>query len=161
MIVVGKSGIHSNGVYVQRDIVSGTRIIEYVGKKITKRESEVIGDRVFTDAKNNPVRGMVYIFTLNKRHDIDGNVSWNPARFINHSCSPNCEAVNIRGHIWIVALRDIKACEELTYDYGYSIDDFEQHPCRCGSKNCVGYIVSRDEWRNLRYLLKKKAVASA
>ena len=59
-------------------------------------------------------------FELNQRHDIDGDVAWNLARRINHSCGPNCETQNIRGHIWVVACRDIAPGEELTYDYGFS-----------------------------------------
>ena len=96
--------------------------------------------------------GAVYIFTLNERYDINGKVSWNLAKYINHSCDPNCETDIIRGKIWINAIKDIKKGEELTYDYGYDMHYFEDHPCRCNSKNCVGFIVRS----NLRWRLKKK-----
>ncbi|RLE47727.1 SET domain-containing protein, partial [Candidatus Woesearchaeota archaeon] len=80
----------------------------------------------------------------------------NTARWINHSCNPNCETININGHIWIVALRDIRKGEELSYDYGYSLDDFEEHPCHCGSKNCVGYIVAEKYRKKLRKILEAR-----
>ena len=70
--------------------------------------------------------------------DIDGNVKYNTARFINHSCDPNCETDVIRGHIWVIALRDIKKGEELAYNYNYEYEDYEDHKCRCGSNRCVG-----------------------
>ncbi len=78
---------------------------------------------------------------MNKKFDIDGNVSWNPARLINHSCDPNCETEGDDDHIWIEAMRDIKKGEELSYDYCFDVDDYEEHPCKCGSKNCCGFIV--------------------
>jgi SET domain-containing protein len=84
-------------------------------------------------------------------------VSWNLAKYINHSCDPNCETDIIRGKIWINAIKDIKKGEELTYDYGYDMDCYEDHPCRCDSKNCVGYIVrSNLRWRVLRKIQNKK-----
>ena len=87
---------------------------------------------------------------------IDGNIPENEARFINHSCDPNCESQIIRGHVWIVSTRDIKKGEELSYDYGYDLEFFTDHPCRCGSDNCVGYIVSWDKRRKLKKILRHK-----
>ena len=100
----------------------------------------------------------VYIFELNKKYDINGNVKWNTARFINHSCNPNAEASNDDGHIWIEALRDIKKGDEITYNYGYDLESFEEHPCKCGSANCVGYIVDKDLWPKLEKLKKQKGL---
>jgi len=144
------SKIHNKGMYAKVDIKKGTEIIEYVGEKITKKESDIRGEKVLSSSKTHKEKGSVYIFELNKRYDIDGNVKWNPARYINHSCDPNCEAINIDGHIWIQAIKKIKKGEELTYNYGYNLDDYEDHPCKCGSKNCVGYILDKDLWKKLK-----------
>lgn len=144
------SSIHHKGMFAKIDIPAETRIIEYVGEKITPKESDRRGNRLLEESRQNQTRGSVYIFQLNKKYDIDGDVPWNWARFINHSCEPNAEAVNIRGHIWIIALRDIKAGEEVTYNYGYGWDEYEDHPCRCGTKRCVGYILDEDYWPKLQ-----------
>jgi hypothetical protein len=107
-------------------------------------------------SKGHTVDGGVYIFELNKRYDIDGNVPWNTARLINHSCDPNCETDIIKGKIWIIAAEDIKKGEELTYDYAFAFDeDYDEHTCKCGAKKCIGYIVSQDDWAKLRRRLKK------
>ena len=82
--------------------------------------------------------------------DIDGSAGWNPARYLNHSCSPNCDAELINGHIWIVAQRDIACGEELTFNYGYDWEDYREHPCRCGAPGCVGYIIAEEFFPNLR-----------
>lgn len=139
-IEVRRSGIHGTGVYAARDIPRGRRILEYVGEKIAKDEAERRSIEQIERAQKNG-GAAVYIFELNTRYDIDGAVSWNTARFINHSCSPNCTVKIGRGQIWILSRRRIKAGEELTYDYGYDLEAFEDHPCRCGSAGCVGYIV--------------------
>ena len=156
-IKVKKSGIHNRGVFARSHITKGTRIIEYVGEKVTKAEADRRAHRVFRDAQGNPTKGAVYIFTLNKRYDIDGNVSYNPARYINHSCEPNCEAVIDRGHIWIEAIRDIEKDEELSYNYGYDWDEWEDHPCRCGTDACVGFILDEEHWPRLRKELKRRS----
>lgn len=149
-IVVRGSAIHGRGVFARRRIPAGTRIIEYIGEKISKAESERRAEVILNYSKKDRARGAVYIFTLNKRYDIDGNVSYNTARFINHSCHPNCEAELVHGHIWIVALKDIEKGEELSYNYGYDMEAYEEHPCRCGSHNCVGYIVAEEHWPKLK-----------
>lgn len=151
---VKKSSIHNKGVFAACDIPEGTRIIEYIGEKITKAESDRRGVALFEESQKTG-GGAVYIFTLNKRYDIDGNVKENKARFINHSCDPNCESQVKRGHIWIVSTRDIKKGEELSYDYGYDLEHFLEHPCHCGSKDCVGYIVAWDKRKKLKKILRK------
>jgi hypothetical protein len=153
-IIVRKSSIHNRGVFARKDIPKGARVIEYVGEKVTKKEAEDRVTETIGNADEN--NGAVYIFELNKRHDIDGKVPYNTARFINHSCDPNCETEIIRGHIWITALRDIKKGEEISYNYGYGPDEFEDHPCRCGSKNCIGYIVAEEHWRKVRKILARR-----
>ena len=81
--------------------------------------------------------------------NLSGDFTYNPARLINHSCNPNCEVDGKGLKLWIFALRDIKKGEELSYDYGFGFDqDYKQFPCRCGTKNCCGYIVREgSRWR--------------
>jgi len=154
-IEVNKSSIHSTGVFATKDIHKRTKVIEYVGEKITKEESEKRADEVLNNHKKNKNNGAVYIFELNKKYDIDGNVPYNLAKYINHSCNPNCETEIIKGHIWIIAIKDIKKGEELTYDYGYDLEDYKEHPCHCKSKNCVGYIIAEEHKNKLKKLLNK------
>ena len=129
---VGVSHIDGKGVFAAQPIKKGTRILEYTGEKISRQ-----------DATERLARGNVYIFFFDTCYDIDGNTPKNLARYINHSCDPNCVADIIAGSIWIIALRDIRTGEELSYDYGYELDDYEQRPCRCGAKHCCGYIVDK------------------
>jgi uncharacterized protein len=138
-VIVRQSEIHGTGAFAQRDLTKGSQVIEYVGEKISKEES---ARRI--DADNE------FIFTLDDDFDLDGKVAWNPARFINHSCTPNCEA-EVDGHsVWIIALRDIKAGEELSFNYGYDLTDFHEHPCRCGTQQCVGYMVAEEHFDHVR-----------
>jgi len=116
-LVFKASPIHGVGGFARRDIPAGTRVIEYLGEKISKAESLRRCER------NNE-----YIFELDDEHDLDGNVSWNPARFLNHSCAPNCEAILEGGKIWILAERDLKSGEEITFNYGYDLVDYKEHP---------------------------------
>jgi len=158
-ITLKKSGIHNKGVFAKVNISKGVKVIEYVGEKISKAESDKRADKEIDNHKKNSDKGAVYIFELNKKTDVDGNVSWNPARFINHSCDPNCEAEITRGRIWIISIRDIKKGEEITYNYNYDIDDFDEHPCRCQSERCVGYILDEDKWPKLKRKLAKDKLA--
>lgn len=147
-----RSAIHGSGLIAARFIPAGTRIIEYVGERITKAEADR-REAVRLAQRASGRDGCVYVFELNKRHDIDGDVSWNPARLINHSCAANCEPEVIRGHIWIIALRDIAAGEELGYDYGFDFTDWREHPCLCGTAACAGFIVKKSQrWRVRRLL---------
>lgn len=133
LVIIRDSGIHGMGGYARCDIPAGTRVIEYVGERISKAES------VRRCEANNQ-----YIFAIDDEWDLDGSVSWNAARFINHSCAPNCEAEWDEDRIWIVALRDIRAGEELSFNYGYDLADYREHPCSCGTDACVGYIVAEE-----------------
>jgi SET domain-containing protein len=152
------STIHGRGVYATVDIPAETKIIEYIGELVDKAESE---KRAWAQHARSQDTGdaAVYIFTLNKRWDIDGNVPWNTARLINHSCEPNCEAWVEGKKIFIHSLTDIKAGEEMTFDYGFDVDCWEDHPCRCGKKSCVGYIVSREQWPELKRRIAAKEAA--
>jgi len=129
MIKVFDSGIHGKGVLARQRIPKGTYIIQYKGELISKDEAEKRG-------AEHETQGMVCVFELNDKNDIDGSVNGNDARYINHSCDPNCEAISVEDkEIWIAAIRDIEPGEELTYDYGY---DDEEVTCRCGSAKCRG-----------------------
>lgn len=150
-----QSDIHGSGVYASKPIPKGQRIVEYVGEKIDKDESEKRATKQLEHAEKTG-DAAVYIFTLSKKWDIDGNVPWNVARLLNHSCDPNCETWIEEKRIYIYAQRDIEKGEELTFDYGFDIENFEDHPCLCGSDDCVGYIVGRDQWSKLRRKLAKQ-----
>ena len=154
---VRKSKIHSKGVFAKKNIKKNTQIIEYIGEKITKAEGDRRSSVRIKKFTNSRQSGSVYIFELNKKYDIDGFVNRNKAKFINHSCNPNCEVDIFDGKIWISSIKNIKKDEELSYDYGYTFDkeDYKDHICKCGSKNCIGFIISSDEWKKyLRYLRK-------
>lgn len=133
LVAFRPSGIHGNGGFAAMAVPAGTRLIEYVGERISKEESHRRCEA------NNP-----FIFQLDDETDLDGNVDWNPARWLNHSCAPNCEAELDEGRIWIVALRDIAAGEELSFNYGYDLTDYRDFPCRCGAPACVGFMVAEE-----------------
>ncbi len=149
------SAIHNQGLFAAQPIPKDASIIQYLGERVTKRESNRRG-LAQHDLSAQAGVGSVYIFEIDARHDIDGNFPWNVARLANHSCSPNCEAQNVGGEIWFVALRDIPKGEELTFDYGYALEHWRDHPCRCGSDNCVGHIVRREDWKKLRRILGRQ-----
>jgi len=133
LIAYRPSPIHGLGGFARVFIPKGALVVEYRGEKICPAES------LQRCAQNNE-----YIFHLDEAFDLDGNVPWNPARFLNHSCAPNCAAELLGKRIWIVASRDIAPGEELTFNYGYDLVDYTEHPCHCGAPNCVGYIVAED-----------------
>ena len=135
---VRMSKIHHRGVFAARDIKKGERIIEYTGRRLTFAES---------DRSNSE-----YLFQLNKNTFIDGK---NTARYINHSCVPNCVIEIERGHIWIDALRTIRKGEELVYNYSFDMEEAKDYPCACGTRVCPGYIVDETYWPKLRKKLKK------
>ena len=138
---IKKSNIDNKGLIAAKDIKKGTKIIEYKGKLISKKESEE--NSKFDNEKR------IYLFEINKRYDLDGDFRFNTARLINHSCNPNCEVAGEGLKLWIESTKDIKKGEELSYDYGFSFDeDFKNYPCRCNSSNCCGYIVRQESrWR--------------
>ena len=146
-----KSHVHGSGLFAVQNIKKGSKIIEYIGDKVTKKEGAKRADKQIRQYKKNKNNGMVYVFELNKLYDIDGSVSHNHAKLINHSCNPNCEVEIINNEIWISAIKNIKKNTELSYYYGYSYDtDYVDHICKCGSSNCVGYILDEDHWTKLQ-----------
>lgn len=104
-------------------IKKGETVIEYIGHRLTKSAKNTVDNK--------------YIFDVNSKVEIDGSPRFNTARYINHSCAPNCEAVNRRGRIFIVALRTIKPGEELTYDYGKEYFEMRIKPFGCRCKKCL------------------------
>ena len=153
---LARSGVHGYGLFARVPLAKGERVIEYVGERVTKGEAwRREQKRLARLAAGGD--GCVYVFELNQRHDIDGDVRWNLARRINHSCEPNCEVQVVRGRIWIVAVRPVATGEELSYDYGFDYTDWREHPCRCGTATCPGYIVkSSQRWRVRRALAAAK-----
>ena len=117
-----RSKLHGWGVFAQEDINKNKRIITYDGEKISTQESADREDRYLR-------RGEIWCFKLNRRWVIDANVGGNLARFINHACRPNCYSNIVDGEIWIIAGKNVKAGDELTYDYHTEGD--KEIECRC------------------------------
>ena len=122
MIERRRSGIAGWGVYATRNINKNTRIVDYAGERISHKESLKREARYLK-------RGQIWCFTLNRRVVVDAGVGGNIARFINHSCQPNCYSHISKGIIWIRAARNIRKGEELSYDYNTTGD--AEIPCRC------------------------------
>lgn len=140
---VRESPIQGKGCFAVKRIPKGTRVIEYTGEKITNEEA----DNRYDDESME--RHHTFLFTLDDEHCIDGSVGDNPAKYINHSCDPNCETEIDGDRIWVDALRDIEPGEELFYDYAYeresASEDESLYPCYCGSKKCRGTILAPKE----------------
>jgi SET domain-containing protein len=142
-IVVRTSGVHGRGVYAGRKLKKGERIIEYKGEVISWREA----DRRPPSDPDDP--NHTFFFSLGDgKRVIDANVNGNAARWINHSCAPNCETEEDDDRVFIEALRDIKAGEELFYDYCLAIDERitptlkKQYRCMCGARDCRGTMLA-------------------
>jgi hypothetical protein len=137
---VRRSPIQGRGVFATANIRKGKRITEYLGEPITHEEA----DRRYDD---NNGRHHTFLFILDDKTVLDARHEGNDARYINHSCDPNCESVIEDGHIWIEALRSIPKETELTYDYQfewqdeYEPEDIRYYACRCGSAKCRGTII--------------------
>jgi SET domain-containing protein len=133
---VRRSRVHGRGVYAGELIRKGTRIIEYTGQRVPERE--VVED------KNDP---HTFYFGLDNGEVIDPEIGGNVARWINHSCDPNCESIDEDGRIFIYAVRKIEPGEELSYDYALQIDEpinrksKKQYQCFCGSPDCRGTML--------------------
>jgi uncharacterized protein len=131
-LVVRPSRIHSIGVFTTAHIRKGARIVEYTGPRISPEEA----DRRYEGAPRTYLYGLEDGKTV-----IDGD---GMGAYLNHSCEPNCKVDEIHGRVWILALRDIGAGEELVWDYNL-YDDDDPAPCHCGSPKCRGTMYSR-EW---------------
>ena len=139
LYTVRRSAIQGRGVFAARRIRRGQRIIEYAGERISVAE----GDRRYQDHKMK--RHHTFLFTLDDDTVIDGNRKGNDARYINHSCDPNCEAVTEGKRIFIYAKKNIQPGVELAYDYKYEWsndkDDIKLYKCQCGAARCRGTIM--------------------
>jgi len=144
-IVVRQSGVHGKGVFAAAPLEAGARLIEYKGERISWKEAL----RRHPHDPEQP--NHTFYFALEDGDVIDGKVDGNSARWINHSCAPNCEAEEIDGHVYIQALRDIPVGEELFYDYGLVIDAKQtrklkrEYECRCGARKCRGTMLAPPE----------------
>jgi uncharacterized protein len=140
---VRSSAIQGLGAFATVAIASGTRIIEYAGQRLTPAEA----DARYPDGSDE--RHHTFLFAIDDDVVIDAAFDGNEARFINHSCDPNCDAVIEDGRIWIDAIRDIAPGEELAYDYAYVLKERHtpaakrRYPCSCGSASCRGTILAR------------------
>ena len=137
-----RSGVHGKGVFALANLSEGETILEYVGEVITWVEAL----RRHPHDPSNP--NHTFFFHMDETRVIDGGVNGNSSRWINHSCEPNCEADECDGRIFIKALHDICAGEELNYDYGLIIDERytaklkAEYPCWCGSSTCRGTLLA-------------------
>jgi hypothetical protein len=136
-LVVRPSPIHSVGVFTSAAIRKGARVVEYHGERITPEEA----DRRYNHASRTYLYGLDDGKTV-----IDGE---GIGAYLNHSCDPNCEVDEIKGRVWICALRNIDPGEELVWDYNL-YDDDDPAPCHCGSKKCRGTMYSREWMAKLR-----------
>jgi SET domain-containing protein len=140
-IEVRTSALHGLGVFAMRRISRGTRVLEYLGERVSHAEA----DRRYQhkDAADNHT----FLFIVDARIVIDAGVGGNEARFVNHACEPNCESVIERRRVFIDALRTIEAGEELTYDYQIQREaddppDVDRvFACRCGGPGCRGTML--------------------
>ena len=137
------SKIAGKGAFAVRPIAKGERVVEYLGERV----SHAVADARYDDHAGGAHH--TFLFTVSRKIVIDATVDGNEARFINHSCDPNCESVIEGGRVFIEAGTAIKTGAELTYDYAYTRDGTETeeeetglYGCRCGAKSCRGTILA-------------------
>jgi hypothetical protein len=156
LIEVRRSAVHGLGVFAAKQIPKGTRIIEYVGERVSHDEA----DRRYEEKDANDSH--TFLFIVDKKTVIDAGADGNDARFFNHSCDPNCESTVEKRRVFIEALRDIEPGTELTYDYQIHREDDdpqnidEVFACRCGFPNCRGTMLWPTERKPKRKKAKKK-----
>jgi len=144
-VIIRSSALHGAGVYTTAPIAKGTQVLEYTGPRLRAKQTNGLyaeGD-------------VTYLFGMDGgKTIIDG---FGMAAFVNHSCDPNCESDQIKGRIWIIAVRDITAGEELTYDYNiYDAEPGEDATCRCGAANCRGTMLCEDEVARHKKILQQR-----
>ncbi len=141
LIEVRTSHIQGRGVFARRRITKGRRIIEYTGELLSHDEV----DQRYDDDEQE--RHHTFLFEVDEFTVIDATKIGSEARYINHSCQPNCEAVNEDGRIFIEAIKNIQPGTELSYDYSYDLDEpltpqlKRKYPCFCGAPRCRGTIL--------------------
>jgi uncharacterized protein len=144
-VTVRQSGVHGKGVFAVKSIAKGDKVMEYKGERISWKEA-------LRRHPHNPKEpNHTFYFALDDGRVIDGKIDGNSAKYINHSCAPNCEAEEVEGRVFIHARRDIEPGEELNYDYGLVIDGRitkklkQEYECRCGAKKCRGTMLATKE----------------
>jgi SET domain-containing protein len=144
-LIIRSSSLHGAGVYSTAPIPQGTHVLEYTGPRLTTEQT----DGLYAGSE------VTYLFGMDDgKTVIDG---FGMAAFVNHSCQPNCETDQIDNRVWIIALRDIAAGEELTYDYNiYDAEPGEDSPCRCGANSCRGTMFCEEEIERHARLLRQK-----
>ena len=141
VVKVRRSKIHGRGVFALQRLKKGTRVIEYLGDRVSHKEA----DERYADHDEND--NHTFLFIVDRHTVVDGGVNGNEARFINHGCDGNCESEIEGGRIFIDAIRNIEPGEELSYDYQIgreksdppNVDDI--YACRCGAKTCRGTML--------------------
>lgn len=140
-IEVRDSPLHGLGVFATQRIRKGTRVIEYLGERVSHAEA----DRRYDDKDEND--NHTFLFIVDARTVIDAGVGGNEARFVNHGCDPNCESVIEQRRVFIEAIRDIMPGEELTYDYQIQREPDDPpdvdtiFACHCGADSCRGTML--------------------
>ena len=143
---ISRSPVHGRGAFATVFIPEGTRLIQYTGERITMVEAH----RRYPDSiDGEPAVHHTFLFAIDDETVVDAGVRGNTARFINHSCDPNCDAVVDNGQIWIETIRDVNPGEELAYDYQQVLEERHtpaakrRHPCTCGSRLCRGTMLAK------------------
>ncbi len=145
-LIIRSSAIHAAGCYTTAPIPNGARIVEYTGQRISKD----VADERYKDSI------VTYLFGIGDGSTvIDGH---GVAMFLNHSCDANCETDETKGCVWIKAIRNIAAGEELVYDYNLYDGDEDPATCNCGAAKCRGSMYSVDELKKRKRAAKKAAV---
>lgn len=157
LFVVKHSKIAGRGGFATRDIKKGERVIEYLGERV----SHAVADARYDDHSKRVHH--TFLFAVTRQTVIDAAVNGNDARFLNHSCDANCEALIERSRVFIEAIKDIRKGDEIAYDYAYTRDGTESdedeytlYGCRCGTKKCRGTILAP----LTKAELKKRAAAA-
>lgn len=144
-LIIRSSAIHAAGCYTTDAVRNGARVAEYTGPRLSKDEADAANEE-------SPI---TYLFGLGEGAVvIDGHCM---AMFINHSCDPNCETEEVRGRVWIRAIRNIKPGEEITYDYCLYDGGADEAQCNCGAKKCRGTMYSPQEIRRRKAAARRAA----
>ena len=155
-----RSGVHGKGMFAVQDLAEGETLIEYVGEVISWKEALRRHPHDPTDPNHT------FYFHVDEKHVIDAKHGGNSSRWINHSCAPNCEADEQKGRVFIKALCNIPAGQELFYDYGLIIDAKytkklkAEYPCWCGAPTCRGTLLApkdKDEQKKAKKKSSKKS----
>lgn len=142
-LIIRSSAIHAAGCYTTASVRKGARVAEYTGPRLGKDEADSANEE-------SPI---TYLFGLGDGSVvIDGHCM---AMFINHSCDPNCETEEVRGRVWIRAIRKIEAGEEITYDYCLYDGGEDDAVCNCGARKCRGTMYSAKELKRRKVSSKK------